>query len=115
MVLRFVTGSDGPRSIRTRQYRYSAVSPRRMSPRRRDAESGSVSLQVVFTLDPVAKPLGCMRQPLGLQPGGVLAERLVQMLGTTQGNMAELERKRALGAIGMLALLHHEIECHGKS
>ena len=66
-------------------------------------EGRGVGRKVVGTVvvfDPGAKPLGRMGQPIGLEPGGVLIEWLVQVFRSEERDVAELDGKGIEGALG---------------
>ena len=52
----------------------------------------------VFVLDPGTKPLGCVRQSIRLQPGGVLIERLVKVFRPEERDVAVFDGKGRDGA-----------------
>ena len=64
----------------------------------------------IVVLDPGAKPLGRVGELIGLEPGGVFVERLVQMLGAAERNVAKLDRKGSLGLLGGSPRAQHEVE-----
>ena len=52
---------------------------------------------------------------MGLEPGGVFIERLVEVLRAAQWDMAELDGKGTLGLFGWFTAPDHEVECRGEA
>ena len=58
---------------------------------------------------PFAETFGSMGNPLLFEPGAVFEQRLVEVLGTVQGNMAVSDREGPEGFFRRVAKLHQPV------